>query len=200
MELLGTFFLTLAVSFTSFTGNPIPVGLMFMAVIYLGFHISGAHYNPAVSFALFLRNRLALEEFFMYVVAQIAGALIALGLFGVITDVIFTPEIPTEMPLALSTSMEALLSFVLIFTILTVALLDRYKGQAIQGVIMGLTLIAVASIGGIFNPAIALTAMVINFIKDGAFIGLYPAVIYLVGPLLGGGLAAYAYGFFNEGR
>jgi aquaporin Z len=198
MEALGAFFITLAISFTSFTGNPIPVSLMFMAMVYIGFHISGGHFNPAVSLGVFLRNKLSIHDMFMYMGSQLVGALCALGLFIVVTDVVFAPEIALDMPLALSVSMEALFTFVLVLVVLTIALLDRYRNHAIQGIVMGLTLMAIASIGGIFNPAIALAAIITNMVKDGMFVGLYPAMIYVVGPLLGSVAAAYAFGFLNE--
>ncbi len=200
MELLGTFFLALAVSFTSFTGNPIPVGLMLMAMIYVGAHISGAHYNPAVSFAVFMRNKLSMEDMLMYMGSQIVGALLAIWFFGVITETVFSPEVPTEIPMGFSVGMEALLTFVLCITILSVFMLDRYKNHVIQGVVVGLTLMAIVSIGGIFNPAIAFAAMVCNMMKNGAFVGMSPALIYIVGPLLGGAAAAIGYGFFNDKR
>lgn len=199
IEALGTFFLALAISFTSFTGNPIPVGLIFMAMIYIGYHISGAHYNPAVSFAVFLRNRISLYDMCMYMASQVIGALLALGLFIFMFDVVFSPEVPLDMPLVFSMGMEALLTFVLVLVVLTVCLLERYRSHAIQGVAVGLTLMAIASISGsIFNPAIALAALATNMIKDGTFVGLYPMAIYLVGPLLGGFAASHVYAFLNE--
>jgi glycerol uptake facilitator-like aquaporin len=198
VEAMGTFFLTLVISFSSFTGNPIPMGLMFMAMIYIGYHISGAHYNPAVSLAVFLRNRISLHDMFMYMASQVVGALLALGLFTFLYDTVFSPEVPLDMPLIFPLGMEALLTFVLVLVVLTVCLLERYRTHAIQGVVVGLTLIAIASIGGIFNPAVALAALVLNMVKDGSFVGLYPIAIYLVGPLLGGFAASHVYAFLNE--
>jgi glycerol uptake facilitator-like aquaporin len=135
----------------------------------------------------------------IYMGSQLLGALLALGLFTVVTDVVFSPEVPVEMPLMLSMGMEALLTFVLILTILTVALLDRYRGH-VQGIVMGLTLMAVASIGGIFNPAIATAAIIANMCKDGMFVGLYPIMIYVAGPLLAAVVASFSYGYLNENR
>lgn len=53
-ELIGTFFLVLTIAFT---GNPIAIGLVLTALVYMGGHISGAHYNPAVSLAIYLRKK-----------------------------------------------------------------------------------------------------------------------------------------------
>ncbi|HEV2916920.1 MAG TPA: aquaporin [Candidatus Babeliales bacterium] len=197
VESLGTFFLAFAVCFTSFTGNPIPVGLMFMAMIYIGLHISGAHYNPVFSLAAFLQDRMDMATMCWYMASQCFGAFLSIGLFSIITDIVFSPEIPMDAPLTLSMGMEFLLSFVLILTMLTVTLVERYKGH-VQGLIMGLTLTAVVSIGGIFNPAIALAAVFMNILKDGMFVGLYPVMIYIVSPFLASLAATYTYNFLNE--
>lgn len=198
MEFLGTFFLTFAVSFSSFTGNPIPIGLMLMAMIYVGFHISGSHYNPALSLAVFMRNKLSLEELGMYILAQLLGAIIALWFFWFVADSVFSPEIAPDVSLGISTGMEGLLTFVFCITALSVSMLERYKTHASHGVVIGLTLMAIAIIGGIFNPAIAGAALFWNIIKQGAFVGVAPVVVYIVGPLVGGAIAALMYGFLNE--
>ena len=75
MEFIGTFFLTLVISLT---GHPIAIGLILMAMIYAGGHISGGHFNPAVSFAMFLEKTLSLNAMLRYWAAQTLGATLAL--------------------------------------------------------------------------------------------------------------------------
>ena len=51
IEFIGTFFLMLIIGLT---GNPVAIGVMLMVMVYMGAHISGAHYNPAVSIAMII--------------------------------------------------------------------------------------------------------------------------------------------------
>jgi aquaporin Z len=55
VELLGAFFLVLVIALT---GDPIAIGVVLMVMVYAGGHISGAHYNPAVTFGLWLRGKI----------------------------------------------------------------------------------------------------------------------------------------------
>ena len=80
MELIGTMFLVLAVGLT---GNPIAIGVMLMTMVYLGGHISGGHYNPAVTLAVWIRGKLPSKEVVPYWISQIMGGLIA----GIITTI-----------------------------------------------------------------------------------------------------------------
>jgi len=89
-ELIGTFFLVLTVCCVSLTGTPLgalAVGAVLMTMIFAGGHISGAHYNPAVTLAVFLRGRLDVKEVGPYMGAQLVGALAAAGLSRFIIDV-----------------------------------------------------------------------------------------------------------------
>lgn len=198
MESVGTFFLTFAVCFTSFTGNPIPIGLMLMAMIYIGYHISGSHYNPALSLAVCMRNRLSMHDLGMYTLAQFLGAFFAVWVFGHVTETLYSPEVASDVALRISMGMETLLTFVFCLTALSVSMLERYKTHVSHGVVIGLTLMAIVFIGGIFNPAIAGAALVWNWIKDGSFVGLTPILVHIVGPLVGGALASFMYAYLNE--
>ena len=77
-EFIGTFFLTLTVCLTVTGDRPIPalaIGCSLMIMVYMGGHISGAHYNPAVSLALLLRKKFPSSDFVPYVIAQLLGAI-----------------------------------------------------------------------------------------------------------------------------
>ena len=58
-EFIGTFFLVLAIAFS---GDPLIIGITLMVMVYMGGHISGAHYNPAVSIAMIIRGLLTRSE------------------------------------------------------------------------------------------------------------------------------------------
>ena len=77
MEFVGTFFLTVAIILTA---NPITIGLMLMAMIYVGGHVSGAHFNPAITIALACVGDFSWAQVPMYVVAQFIGAFIGAAL------------------------------------------------------------------------------------------------------------------------
>lgn len=70
-EYLGAFFFILAI-FSS-GGNPLVIGGALALVIFLIGSISGGHVNPAVSFAMFLKNDISMNKFLGYVVAQLLG-------------------------------------------------------------------------------------------------------------------------------
>src|SRR5437867_1815953 len=94
-EFIGTFFLVLTVGLTVIGGTPlapIAIGCSLMIMVYMGGHISGGHYNPAVSFGLTLRGKLAAAEFVPYVVAQLLGALAAATVTWFVTGRTFAPE------------------------------------------------------------------------------------------------------------
>jgi aquaporin Z len=74
-EFIGTFvFLTVILR----TGDALAIGLTLAAVIYFGSKVSGGNYNPAVSYMLYLNNKLDLTKLVMYILAQLAGATAAL--------------------------------------------------------------------------------------------------------------------------
>ena len=77
MEFIGTMFLVLAVGLS---GNPIAVGVMLMVMVYMGGHISGGHYNPAITLGVWLRGKMEAKDVPGYMIFQILGAFVA-GLF-----------------------------------------------------------------------------------------------------------------------
>ena len=89
VEFIGTFFLVLTIGLASLSGSslaPLAIGASLMVMVYLGGHVSGAHYNPAVSLAVFLRGKLQMNDFFIYVGVQVAGAFLAALAVYVIRD------------------------------------------------------------------------------------------------------------------
>lgn len=188
----------MAVSFTG-NGNPIAVGLMVMAMSYLASHISGAHFNPALSFACFLRGFHSLEKTLWYIGAQAAGSFLALLLFKIITGQVFNPETVAELSLGLSIGIEALLTAAFAAIFLTVAHGARFRGFGASGFVIGLSYTAVLFIGGLFNPAVIIGSLLCGLVSGGGIIATVPSLlVYLVAPFIGAFVAAYAQPYLHD--
>ena len=74
IEFLGTFFLVLIIGLSQ---NPVAIGLGLAVLIYMGAHISGAHYNPVVSLAMLINDQIELKEFSFYLASQLLGSVVA---------------------------------------------------------------------------------------------------------------------------
>src|SRR3954469_1380757 len=88
-EFLGTFFLFLTIGFSVLSGSPLAplaIGASLMVMVYMGGHISGAHYNPAVSLAVMVRGKLAPREFVCYIISQTCGAVTAAAVVLLVTQ------------------------------------------------------------------------------------------------------------------
>ncbi|HLC96276.1 MAG TPA: aquaporin [Candidatus Nanoarchaeia archaeon] len=189
MELIGTMFLVLAVGLT---GNPIAIGVMLMTMVYLGGHISGGHYNPAVTLAVWIRGKLPSKEVVPYWISQIMGGLIA----GII--ILFVGKSLIPMPsvgIMHAGLIEILLTFVIASTVLTTATSKAFKDSKVYGLAIGAALLTAAFIGGdisggVFNPAVAIGPLVLA----GAYANM---ALYIIAPLVGGALAAYLFKYFN---
>src|SRR4026209_2126917 len=75
-EFIGTFFLVLTVGLTS-GGNALAIGSALMVMVYAGGHISGAHYNPAVTLGVLIRGRVKAADVVPYMICQIIGGALA---------------------------------------------------------------------------------------------------------------------------
>src|SRR6185436_7498112 len=89
-EFIGTFFLVLIIGLVGGDTAPIAIGSVLMVMIYAGGHISGAHYNPAVTLAVLIRHRISAQEAVIYMICQLAGAAVAAAIVGIFK------ELPTE--------------------------------------------------------------------------------------------------------
>lgn len=195
MEFVGVFFVTVAISLI---GNPIAIGLMLMAMIYLGGHISGAHFNPAITVACLVKNKLDMVEAAKYIVAQSLGAALALCLFMVITNNNFTLDMVPGSPFFGPMAIEGLLTLVLCWVYLTMNFENRYKHSMLGGFVIGLTLMAIVCAGSLYNPAVAIASMLCNVIKNGTMNGAASMMVYVGGPLLGGFAASFFYDYFKS--
>jgi len=198
MEFIGTFFLTLSISLT---GNPIAIGLMLVALVYVGGHISGGHFNPAVSFAVFLEKTLSRQGLLSYWAAQSAGATLALFFFMMITNNMFIPEMAPGTVVFTAMLIEMLFVMLLCWVCLVMPVEIDHKNkmlQGIQGIAIGLTMTAIVFIGGLFNPAVAVGSIVCMFIKAGIMTDFSSILVYIIGPLLGSLLASYLFNSYNK--
>ena len=202
VELLGTFFLVLVIGLAVVPPGagamaPLAIGAILMALVYAGGPISGAHYNPAVTLAVWLRGRCDTRDVLPYVAAQVLGAALAAGLVGLCKPgSAASPMAPDVVPALL---VELLFTFALAFVVLQVATSTRSAGNPYFGLAIGFTVLAAAYAGGpisggAFNPAVALGL---------AWMGLSPwgsLWIFLAANLAGGALAALAFRLINAER
>jgi aquaporin Z len=201
-EFIGTFFLTFAVAVAALTGSvfvPLAAGGTLMVMIYAGGHISGAHYNPAVTLAALVRRRIGIGNAAAYWVVQVAGGVIA----AVIARAVVNPASVKTVTLsghaeAAAAVAELLITFALCYVVLNVATSKDQPGNGFFGLAIGFTVVAGAFAvggisGGVFNPAVAL---------GGAAAGLFgwsTIWVYLVVQLAAGITAGLTFLALNPG-
>ena len=205
-ELVGTFFLVLTIGLMVFNGTPmapIAIGSVLMAMVYMGAHISGAHYNPAVSVAILIRGKMKARDLIPYVTAQLIGAILASLAVMVIVGDTFAPAPDPDAGLVVVLLSEGLFTFALSIVVLNVATDDATAGNSYYGLAIGFTVLAstfaVGAIsGGVFNPAVGTGPILVDALAgDGGFDQLW---IYWIGPLLGGVAAAGVYDLQHLGQ
>ena len=198
-EFIGTFFLSLCVGLVVAHAFPIPVlpiGIMLMVMVYMGGHISGGHYNPAVSLAAMMRGALPSGQFLPYVVSQFLGAIAAGMLTGVFTGDVVSPAPNPDVNILLVVLCELLFTFALCLVVLNVATSPRTQGNSYYGMAIGFTVVAGGAAsanisGAALNPAVGAGLGLVDGIMGGAPRG--HLWVYLVGPFLGGALASAVY-------
>jgi len=197
VELIGTFFLVLVIGLT---GNPIAIGCILMVMVYMGGHVSGAHYNPAVTMAILMRGKIEGKDAMMYMVFQVLGAMLAAVVYYVLSGSTFVPAPAAEAGAMKALIVEGLFTFALVSVILNVATHSKTEGNSYYGLAIGFTILAAAFAGGgisggAYNPAVGTGPILIDMIMGGGSIG--NIWIYLVGPFAGAALAALAFKFIN---
>ncbi|MFG3024504.1 aquaporin [Streptomyces sp. NPDC048254] len=201
-EFIGAFFLTFAVAVAALSGStfvPLAAGATLMVMVYAGGHISGGHYNPAVTVAALVRRRIGARDAAAYVVAQVVAGVVA----GIIARAVVNPATVRTLTLsghteAAAAVVELLVTFALCYVVLNVATSKDQPGNGFYGLAIGFTVaagaFAVGGIsGGVFNPAVAL---------GGATAGLFgwsTIWVYLVVQLAAGIAAGLAFLALNPG-
>ena len=137
-EFIGTFFLVLIIGITN---NPIAIGIGLSVLVYMGAHISGAHYNPVVSLAMFIQKEINRSELLYYIISQLIASLTAT--FVVQNFDINSFEVIANTSNRVSFLLaEILFTFLLVFVILNVALHPKLKNNQFYGFAIGLTVAA----------------------------------------------------------
>jgi aquaporin Z len=200
-EFVGTFFLVLTIGLTVLNGTPLAplaIGGSLMIMVYMGGHVSGGHYNPAVSLAVFLRGKMASGgELVRYWITQVAGALAAALVVRLIVGQTFAPAPAEGTATGPALLVEFLYTFALALVVLNSAASAKTHGNSFYGLAIGFTVVVAAFAGGpisggAFNPAVGIGPIAVHAtIGEGTWSFLW---LYLVGPLLGGAAAAAVFG------
>ena len=200
VELIGTFFLVFTVGTCVINPAdgviaPIAIGGVLMVMIFAGGHISGGHFNPAVTIGVAVRGRLPSSEIPAYILAQLVGAVLASGAACYLKG---SPG-PLGEPdygrgqLVLS---EFLFTFALVYVVLNVATSKANAGNSFYGLAIGSTVMVGAFTvgpisGGAFNPAVALGCLYMGLLSVHNFL------IYITTQFSAGVLAAYVFKTLN---
>jgi aquaporin Z len=198
-EFIGTFFLVFTVCLTVLGGTPyapLAIGASLMVMVYMGGHISGGHYNPAVTLAVMMRGKLAAKELLPYWISQLAGGIAAAAMAQVIMGGSFTPAPAGEVSGTGALLVELLFTFALCIVVLQSATHPKTAGNSFYGLAIGFTIVVAAFAGGpisggAFNPAVGSGPTLVNALAGGG--SLAYLWLYIVGPLLGGALAALVF-------
>ena len=203
-EFVGTLLFLFSISAAVLSGSPmapLAIGAALMVVVYMGGHVSGGHYNPAVSLAVLIRGKMTAGDLLPYWVAQLLGALMGCFLASLATGKSFA-VMPGEGVTTLGAVLvEIVFTFALCLVVLNVATAKATAGNSYFGLAIGFTIVVAAFgggpvSGGAFNPAVA-TGAAINSVIHGQ--GAGPLWMYWVGPLLGGVLAGATFKLQNPG-
>jgi aquaporin Z len=199
-EFIGTFFLVLTIGCTGIGAGtgviaPLAIGAALMVMVFAGGHISGAHYNPAVTLGVLIRGKVNGADVVPYMVAQLFGAAIAAVAVTKFlrAGVAVTPISPNVGPALLA---EFLFTFALVYVVLNAATAEGTSGNSFYGLAIGMTVMtgafAVGDIsGGAFNPAVALGISILGISSWG---NLW---IYLVANFAAAVVAAVVFNLIN---
>jgi aquaporin Z len=198
-EFIGTFFLVLTIGCTVIGHGagplaPLAIGFALMVMVFAGGHISGGHFNPAVTLGVWLRGKCETKDVVPYIVSQTVGALVAAFIVKFLKGgAAVAPLQPATVPALLA---EGLFTFALVYVVLNVATAKGTSGNSFYGLAIGSTVLvgafSVGNIsGGVFNPAVAAGISVMGL---SSWANIW---IYLVAEFAGAALAAGAFNALN---
>lgn len=199
MELVGTFFLVFTIGCTV-VGNgagdlaPLAIGSVLMVMVFAGGHISGAHYNPAITLGVWMRGKCPAKDVAPYMISQVLGAVLA----ALAVRYLKAGTVVTPMNLAIGPALlaEFLFTFALVFVVLNTATSKDTSGNSFYGLAIGFTVLAgafaVGNIsGGAFNPGVAVGITVMG-------LAAWPSIwIYLLAEFAAGAAAAFLFKVLN---
>lgn len=197
VEFIGTFFLVFTVGMAVRSGAalaPIAIGASLMVMIFAGGHVSGAHYNPAVTLAVFLRGKCEKSDVIPYWAAQFAAGVVAALIVTFLCGA--KPAAAAIHGTVPSVIVEFLFTFALAWVVLNTATAKGTSGNSFYGLAIGMTVmtgaVAVGGVsGGAFNPAVGLGVFTMG-LESAKQLG-----VYLASDLAGGAAAALTYKFVN---
>ncbi len=200
MEFIGTFFLTLVVAMT---GNALAIGAALCALVYMGGYISGGHYNPAVTIAVWFRGKINTYTGLYYIAVQILGAFIAVLTSYWITKAKFLVAPAVGVAPYSIFIVEFLFTFALASVVLNVATSRKNENNHFYGIAIGTVLMAgvfagAAVSGAAYNPAITIGSWIFNF--DQILTAPLNIILYIVAQLLGGLAAAFVYRYTSSDK
>ncbi|XP_060193016.1 probable aquaporin NIP-type [Lycium barbarum] len=206
-EVIGTYFVIFAgcgsvvvnkiYGSVTFPGICVTWGLIVMVMVYTVGHISGAHFNPAVTITFSIFGRFPWKQAPLYIIAQLMGSILASGTLALMFDV--TPQayfgtVPVGSN-GQSLAIEIIISFLLMFVISGVATDDRAIGQ-VAGIAVGMTItlnvfVAGPISGASMNPARSIGPAVVKHVYKGLW-------VYVVGPIIGTLAGAFVYNLIRS--
>ncbi len=195
MEMIGTFFLVFTIGMSVLAGGngvipPLAIGSVLMVMVYAGGHISGAHYNPAITLGVWIRGKCETKDVLPYMLFQMIGAALAAVLVRYVMPA-GQPH-PGSFPLLPELIAEFLFTFALVFVVLNTATSQDNAGNSFYGLAIGFTVLAGAfAVGAVtpaaFNPSVALG---ISMMGISAWSKIW---VFWVAELLGGSLAGVVF-------
>lgn len=179
VEFIGTFFLVFTIGMAVRSGTPFApfaIGGLLMVMVFAGGHVSGAHFNPAVTLAIFIRGKCEAKDIVPYWVAQLAAGLVA----ALLVNWLFLgkpaggPALHGTVP---SVIVEFLFTFALGWVVLNTATHKSTAGNSFYGIAIGTTVMAgILTVGGIsgaaFNPAVGLAVFTMG-LESAKQLGIY---------------------------
>jgi aquaporin Z len=198
-EAIGTFFLVFTVGAAVGTDRqfaPFAIGAVLMVMVYAGGHISGGHYNPAVTLSVLVRRRISLGDAVMYWIVQFAAGLVATG---VVNGIVYPAQAATSVAMPLTGHAllaafvaELLFTFALCYVVLNVATSKSHLDNSYFGLAIGFTVLAGAFAvraisGGAFNPSVTVGAALMGMFA-------WPTLwVYLIAQVIAGAAAGFAF-------
>lgn len=197
VEFIGTFFLVFTIGLVvrgAAPFAPFAIGAVLMVMVFAGGHVSGAHYNPAITLAAYLRGRCDAKDVAPYWVAQFLAAVVA----GLLVNFLMGARVEpvAAHSLAKSCIVEFLFTFALAWVVLNVATSKGTMGNSFYGLAIGFTvLVGAITVGGIsggaFNPAVGLGVWTMGLE------GVRQFAVYLICDFAGAAVGAMAYRAIN---
>jgi len=199
VEFIGTFFLVLTVCLTSQLPEGIAplgavaVGSVLMVMVYAGGHISGGHFNPAVTLGVWIRGKCDNKDVVPYWITQLVAALAAVAVVClVLGNNAFNLTTSGSIKWGPTIVQDFIGTFALVWVVLNTATVKSKEGNSFYGLAIGFTVLVCAMVmSGAYNPAVAFGL----FLKGG--VNLLAFVVMAISALVGGAVAAFTFKYVN---